>query len=87
MEKLLEKRESESWESIKVRYPDNFVLILNPEYFSSPHLKSGILIYKSKIRKKVFEKATELKLPYITIQYTGGKRLDDLDENFILQGN
>ena len=85
MEKTIEKRESESWESIKSRYPDSFVLISNPEFTPMRTFIGGVFVYKHKSRNKVYDKAIELDLPYsATIRYTGGKRLDAVDENLLL---
>jgi hypothetical protein len=74
----------EDWENIKERYPDSFVLLANPEYAPKPYLKRGVFVYKNKNRKKVIEKDISLKLPYSIIQYTGGARLDKIDENLLL---
>ena len=84
MEKTISKNKIENWDKIQELYPDNFVLILNPEYSSCLRLKRGVLVYKNKIRNKVVERAIKLGLPYITIQYTGGTREDNLDENLLL---
>ena len=74
----------ESWENIKKCYPDSFVLLENPEYAPKPYLKRGIFLYKHKNRKKVIEKAIDLKPHYSTMKYTGGIRLDKVDENLLL---
>jgi hypothetical protein len=74
----------ESWESIKERYPDSFVLIENPVYAPKPYLKKGIFVYKNKSKRRVYEKANELNIGYSTVQYTGGKRLDELNENLLI---
>ena len=74
----------ESWENIKKRYPDSFVLIENPVYEPLPHLKKGILVYKNKNRKKVVEKAVGLKLHYSTVEYTSGIRGDRVNENALI---
>ena len=73
-----------SWETIQKEYPDRFVLLENPVYNPRPHLKEAILLYKNKNRKKVFDKSIELKPRYSTIVYTGGIRLDRIDENTLL---
>ena len=75
---------AESWESIQKRYPDSFVLLENPEYNPRPYLKRGIFVYKNRNKNKVYEKAQQLGVQYSTVQYTGGKRLDELDENLLL---
>ena len=72
------------WETIKKEYPDRFVLLENPVYEPRPHLKEAILLYKHKSRKKVIEKALVLKPYYSTIVYTGGIRLDRIDENTLM---
>jgi len=73
-----------SWETIQKEYPDRFVLLENPVYNPRPHLKEAILLYKHKNRKKVFDKSIELKPHYSTIVYTGGIRLDRIDENTLM---
>jgi hypothetical protein len=78
------KAKVESWESIKERYPDSFVLIENPEYAPKPYLSKGVFVYKNKSKKRVYEKANELNIGYSTVQYTGGKRLDELNENLLI---
>ncbi|MCL2329265.1 MAG: hypothetical protein FWC39_12240 [Bacteroidetes bacterium] len=75
---------AESWDSIKERYPDSFVLLVNPEYNPRPYLKKAVFVYKNRNKKKVYEKAQELGVGYSIVQYTGGKRLDELDENLLL---
>jgi len=73
-----------SWETIKKEHPDRFVLLENPVYNPRPHLKEAILLYKHKDQMKVIEKSLELKPYYSTIVYTGGIRLDRIDENTLL---
>ena len=74
-----------SWETIQKLYPDRFVLLENPVYNPLPYLKEAILLYKHKSRKKVYEKANELKPYYSTIVYTGGIRGDKANEyTFVL---
>ena len=73
-----------SWETIKQEYPDKFVLLENPVYNPRPHLKEAILLYKHRDQKKVVEKSLELKPYYSTIVYTGGIRLDRIDENTLM---
>jgi len=73
-----------SWETIKKEHPDRFVLLENPVYNPRPHLKEAILLYKHKSRDKVIEKSLLLRPPYATIVYTGGIRLDRIDENTLL---
>jgi hypothetical protein len=73
-----------SWETIKKEYPDRFVLLENPVYNPRPHLKEALLLYKHKSRMKVIEKSLELKPQYSTIVYTGGIRLDRIDENTLM---
>ena len=73
-----------SWETIKKEYPDRFVLLENPVFDPTPHLKEAILLYKHKDQTKVIRKSLELKPPYSTIVYTGGIRLDRVDENTLL---
>ena len=84
MEKTIKAGTLESWENIKKRYPDSFVLIGNPEYDPKPYLKRGIFLYKSKNRRKATQKELELNPVYSTILYTGGIRLDRVDENLLL---
>lgn len=81
-----QKPEYSSWEDIKAQYPDRFVLIENPVYQTdtpSPFLERGILRYKNKARKKVVEKAKEMKFPSFKIKYTGGP-LEEKDYIFVL---
>ena len=73
-----------SWEKIQKEYPDRFVLLENPVFEPTPHLKEAILLYKHKSRDKVIEKSLELKPYDATIVYTGGVRLDRIDENTVL---
>jgi len=73
-----------SWETIQKEYPDRFVLLENPVYNPRPHLKEAMLLYKHKDQMKVIKKALELKPHYSTIVYTGGIRLDRIDENTLL---
>jgi len=84
MEKKIKAGTLASWESIKKLYPDSFVLLEQPEYSPKPHLQRGIFRYKNKNKKKVYEMGTKLNIGYSTVQYTGGKRLDELDENLLL---
>ena len=65
-----------SWETIKTEYPDRFVLLENPIFEPTPHLKEAMLLYKHKDRKKVIKKKLELKPYHSTIVYTGGIRGD-----------
>ena len=73
-----------SWETITKEYPDRFVLLENPVYNPRPHLKEAIMLYKHKDHMKVVEKELELKPQYSTIVYTGGIRLDRIDENTLI---
>ena len=73
-----------SWDTIQKEYPDRFVLLENPVYNPRPHLKEAILLYKHKNRRKVIDKALVLKPHYSTIVYTGGIRLDRINENTLL---
>ena len=73
-----------SWETIKKEYPDRFVLLENPVYNPRPHLKEAVLLYKHRDHMRVVRKALELKPYYSTIVYTGGIRLDRINENTLL---
>jgi len=73
-----------SWETIQKEYPDRFVLLENPVFDPTPHLKEAVLLYMHKSRKKVIEKELELKPHDSTIVYTGGIRLDRIDENTLM---
>ena len=84
MEKTIKKGMTVSWDNIKKCYPDSFVLIGNPEYAPKPYLKKGIFLYKSKNRTRVIKKELELNPSYSTMLYTGGIRLDRVDENLLL---
>ncbi|MDR1764149.1 MAG: hypothetical protein LBR64_09420 [Dysgonamonadaceae bacterium] len=66
------------WEDIVKQCPDSFVLIENPVY-EGARLSRGILRYKNKSRKKVFEKAKLIDTPNLTtIRYTEGIRKERL---------
>ena len=71
-----------SWETIQKEHPDRFVLLENPVYNPRPHLKEAILLYKHKDQMKVIKKSLELKPPYATIVYTGGIRLDKVNNQY-----
>ena len=75
-----------SWETIQKMYPDRFVLLENPVFDPHPHLKGGIFLYRNKHYKNVVKKALQLKPHYSMIEYTGGIRLDSLDENTLMLG-
>jgi hypothetical protein len=81
----MKTKEYTSWETIQKMYPDKFVLLENPVFDPRPHLKEAIFLYKHRNRKKVIEKALELKPHYSTLLYTGGIRGDRANEyTFIL---
>ena len=65
-----------SWDEIRAKYPDKFVLLENPVYEGDVRLKKAILLYKHRSRNKVIEKELELKPHYSTLLYTGGIRGD-----------
>ena len=68
----------EEWSDIIKKCPDSFVLLENPVYDGADLLK-GILRYKNKSRKKVFEKAKTLDIHNLTtIRYTEGIRKERL---------
>ena len=74
----------DEWDDIVKQNPDRFVLIEDPVY-ENDTLKKGILKYKHKSRKKVFEKAKQLNLRSLTIRYTEGIRKEKLaNVNFLL---
>ena len=74
-----------SWETIQKEYPDKFVLLENPVFDPTPHLKEGLLLYKHRDRDKVIKKSLELKPYDATIVYTGGVRGDRANKyTFIL---
>ena len=69
----------EEWDNIVKKCPDSFVLLENPVY-EGANLRKGILIYKHKSRKKVFEKAKTLDIHNLTtIRYTEGMRKEKLE--------
>jgi hypothetical protein len=70
-----------SWETIRQMYPDRFVLLENPVYERGITPKEGIFLYKNKHYKNVVKKELELKPHYSTIEYTGGIRLDSINES------
>ena len=73
-----------TWETIQKEYPDRFVLLENPVFDPTPYLKEAVLLYKHKDQMKVIKKKLKLKPHYSTIVYTGGVRLDRIDENTLL---
>ena len=81
----MKTKEYTSWETIQKMYPDRFVLLENPVFEQDVHLKKAILLYKHRSRKRVIEKAVEIRPHYSTIEYTGGIRGDRASEyTFIL---
>ena len=78
------KPKNATWEAIKKEYPDRFVLLENPVFNPTPHLKEAVLLYKHRDHMKVVEKELELKPHYSTIVYTGGVRLDRINENTLM---
>ena len=80
----MKTKEYTSWEVIQELYPDRFVLLENP-VMDGAIIKEAIFMYKHKSSKKVIEKSLELKPPYATIKYTGGRRGDRaLEKTWIL---
>ncbi|MDR3244908.1 MAG: hypothetical protein LBT50_00565 [Prevotellaceae bacterium] len=73
---------SESWDSIRKRYPDSFVLLVNPEYSPRPYLQKGVFVYKNKNRKNVYEKAIELNTGYSTVNIQEGRGLMNLTKTY-----
>jgi len=72
------------WEDIVKQCPDSFVLLENP-VLERGTLTKGILRYKNKSRKRVFEKAKQLGLHSLTVTYTEGARKEKLAKvNFVL---
>ena len=68
----------EEWSEIVKKCPDSFVLLESPMY-EGADLQRGILRYKNKSRKKVFEKAKMLNIHNLTtIRYTEGIRKEKL---------
>jgi hypothetical protein len=68
----------DEWDDIVKKCPDSFVLLENPVY-EGANLRRGILKYKNKSRKKVFEKAKTLDIHNLTtIRYTEGIRKERL---------
>ena len=74
----------EEWDDIVKKCPDSFVLLENPMY-EGADLRRGILRYKNKSRKKVFEKAKILNIRNLTtIRYTEGIRKERLENSSIV---
>ena len=73
-----------SWETIKKEYSDRFVLLADTVYDPEPYIKEATVLYKHYHKKKVVDKYLELKPKRSAIVYTGGIRLDMLDENTLL---
>jgi hypothetical protein len=53
----------------------------NPVYERGITPKEGIFLYKNKHRINVVKKSLQLKPHYSTILYTGGIRLDSINED------
>ena len=73
-----------SWETIQKEYPDRFVLLTDTVFEPEPYIKEAMVLYRHYHKKKVVDKYLELKPKGHFIVYTGGKRLDLLDENTLL---
>jgi hypothetical protein len=80
MEQLIEKKESLSFADIKRLYPDEWVLIGNPDLDDTPvmkavvhKLRSGIVLYHGKTKMEVALHAKEVKTGYdhFVCVYTG----------------
>lgn len=73
-----------TFNEMKSKYPDSWVLVANPE--SEPamyEIKGGLFIYKNKKKNKVIEKSIELNsirnlmINLITVIYTGEIKLPE----------
>jgi len=53
-----------SWETIKREYPDRFVLLENPVFAPTLHLKEAILLHKHKDQMKAIKKYLPILSPY-----------------------
>jgi len=74
----------QAWETIQKEYPDKFVLLENTVYDPISYIKEATVLYKHYHRKKVIDKELELNPKRSAIVYTGGVRLDRIDENTLL---
>jgi len=71
-----------SWETIQKEHPDRFVLLEDPVFDPTPHIKEAVLLYKHKDHQKVVEKELELNPRRSAIVYTGGIRLDKVNNQY-----
>jgi hypothetical protein len=65
-----------SLDEIKKRYPDVWVLISEPKIDQYQRVLSGKVLFHSKDREAVYQKAIDLQLPVCAFRYTGSPPAD-----------
>lgn len=58
-----------TWEEMKEKFPDEWLLIIDYELDKSGHLKKGIVRLHSKIKREIYE--TPINTDLIAFRYTG----------------
>jgi hypothetical protein len=58
-------------EEIEARFPDEWVLIDEPQVDDLSRLKAGRVVFHSPHRDQVHRKAAELHLPFFAVRYLG----------------
>jgi len=71
-----------TWEEIERRYPDEWVLIANPELGSEDEVLTGLVACHGADRVKVGRKAVELRLASGALLFTG--QLWDEEVGYVL---
>jgi hypothetical protein len=56
---------------IRRRFPNEWVLLMDPQHDSTLAVTSGTVVEESKDRDEVYRKARDLKLKRVAILYTG----------------
>ena len=60
-----------TWQEIESRFPDEWVLIIDPDTGPDLKVRSGVVAYHSKDRDKVHDKAMELRPRRSAILFLG----------------
>ncbi len=68
--KMFEWMTEEDWIS---RYPDEWVLVIDPDFDEHKGLQSGFVAFHSGNRKESFSEAMRLKPKYCCVPYTGNQ--------------
>lgn len=71
-----------TWEEIKQRYPDEWVLIANPEVDADDEVVAGVVAFHSQDREEVGREAYRLRLRSAAFLYSG--ELWDPDVAYVL---